>query len=233
MTSLDPRTPVIVGVAQVIQRPDDLADAVEASALMTRAVRDAAADAGAPDLVGGLDHVGVVSGAWRYSDPGRLVADALGATGARTSRSAMGGHTPQAYLNHLAARIKAGQLDAAVITGAEIIWSRRRRRRTGQDVTSTIQEGIEPDERFQDDVPMSTAFEQERGVEAPINLYPIFESAIRAANGETIEANRDRLGALWARFNQVAVASCTCRRRENISAIRANLDRPNTRPFGT
>ncbi|MEL6984112.1 MAG: hypothetical protein AAFO29_16930, partial [Actinomycetota bacterium] len=91
MSNLDPRTPVVIGVAQIKQRPDDPADALEASALMTQAVRDAADDAGTPAALTGLDLIGVVSGAWKYSDPGRLVADAVGASSARTSLSAVGG----------------------------------------------------------------------------------------------------------------------------------------------
>ncbi len=204
-TGLDPRTPVIVGVAQLKQRPDDPAEAVEAVALMTEVVRAAADDAGAPGLLASLDLIGVVEGAWKYSDPGRLVAQAVGASVARTATSANGGNTPQAYVNHLAARVQAGDLDCAVITGAEIIWSRRRKKRAGLPVEHTVQEDVAPDERFGVDVPMSTDFEQSRGMRAPINYYPLFESAIRAANQETLDQHRDRVSELWARFNQVAV----------------------------
>ncbi len=203
--AIDPRTPVVVGVAQIKQRPDDPGDAVEASALMTGVVSAAAADAGSTALLDRLDLIGVVAGAWKYSDPGRLIAEAVGATGARTALSANGGNTPQSYVNQISSRIQAGDLDVAVVTGAEFIWSRRRQRRAGLDVATTEQVGVEPDERFGVDVPMSTDFEQSRGMNAPINYYPLFESAIRAANGETIDQHRDRLAELWHRFNEVAV----------------------------
>ena len=52
---------------------------------------------------------------------------------------------------------------------------------------------------------MSTEFEISRGMTAPIHYYPLFESAIRASNGESIDEHRDRLSGLWAGFNQVAV----------------------------
>ncbi len=205
--TIDPRTPVVVGVAQAVQRPDDLRDALEAVALMEQVVRAAAADAGAPDLLAKLDLVGVVQGAWKYSDPGRLIADAVGASNARTAVSANGGNTPQSYLNSLATRIKGGELDCAVFCGAETIWSRRRQRREGIDVPVTVQEGVEPDEQFGGDVSMQTEFEQERGMQMPINFYPLFDSAIRHARGETIEQHRDRLSKLWATFNARAVAN--------------------------
>jgi len=226
MSNLDPNTPVVVGVAQIKQRPEDPADAMEASALMTAAVRDAAEDAGSADLLAGLDLIGVVSGAWKYSDPGRLVADAVGAASAKTSLSAVGGQTPQAYVNHLATRIQAGEIGAAALVGAEIIWSRRRQRRAGADVSVTVQEGVEPDERFQADVPMSTDFDRDRGLAAPINLYPIFESAIRAANGESIDEHRDRVSHLWARFNDVAVANPYAWFREPMTA--SEIREPST-----
>ena len=210
-SGIDPRNPVIVGVAQIKQRPDDPADAVEAIALMTAAVRDAAADsraeAGADALLKELDLIGVVDGAWKYSDPGRLIADSVGAAEARTAISANGGNTPQSYVNNISSRIQAGELDVAVVVGAEIIWSRRRQRRAGIAADATVQEGVEPDERFGADVPMSDDFEISRGMEMPINFYPMFESAIRAANGETIEQHRTRVSELWERFNQVAVAN--------------------------
>jgi len=205
--TIDPRTPVVVGVAQAIQRPEDLSEAVEAVALMEQVVRDAAADAGAPGLLANLDHVGVVQGAWRYTDPARLIADAIGAENAHTSLSANGGNTPQSYANKLADRIKAGELDVAVFCGAETIWSRRRQRRAEIKVPSTKQEGVTPDEKFGADVSMQTDFEQARGMEMPIHFYPLFDSAIRHARGESIDEHRDRLAKLWATFNERAVAN--------------------------
>ncbi|MGH1487889.1 MAG: acetyl-CoA acetyltransferase [Acidimicrobiales bacterium] len=201
---IDPRNPVIIGVSQILQRPDDPADAVEAVALMTDAVRGAAADAGAEGLLEKLDLIGVVEGAWKYSDPARLIADSVGASNAKTSVSALGGQTPQSYINHLATRIQAGELGVAVITGAETIWSRRRQRRAGIKAQATVQEGVEPDERFGKDVPMSTEFELARGMNMPINYYPVFESAVRSANGETLDDHRDRISQLWQGFNKVA-----------------------------
>ncbi len=190
-----------------MQRPDDLNQALEAVALMEQVVRDAAADSGAPGLLAKLDLVGVVDGAWKYSDPARLVADAVGATNARTSISANGGNTPQSYLNSLASRIKDGELGCVVFCGAETIWSRRRQRRAEIKVPVTKQVGVEPDEHFGGDVSMQTEFEQERGMQMPINFYPLFDSAIRNARGETIEQHRDRIAKLWATFNKQAVAN--------------------------
>ena len=205
--ALDPRTPVIVGVAQINQHPDSAIDAVEPLALMEQVLRQAGIDAGSQSLLGKLDAIAVVQGAWSYPDPARLLANALGADNARTILSNNGGNTPQSLVNHLAQRIQQGQLDSAAIVGAETIWSRRRQRKTDTVLPRTKQSDVEPDERFQSDIVMSTKFETERGMLAPINFYPLFESAIRANNGETLDQHRTRLGELWAGFNRVAVAN--------------------------
>ncbi len=199
---------------------------------MEQAVRASADDAGAPDLLAKLDLIGVVAGAWRYSDPGRLLADALGASAARSSLSANGGNTPQSYLNAMATRIAAGEIDRAVIVGGETIWSRRRQKRAGLDIKATIQTDVDPDERFQSDVPMTTDFEMSRGMEQPINYYPMFDSAIRAARGETIDEHRDRLAALWARFNEVAVANDYAWFRTPMTAAEIREPSPSNRMVG-
>ena len=202
---VDPRAPVVVGVAQLTQRPDDPADAREAVALMVEVVRAAATDAGAPRLLAALDLVVAVNGAWSYRDPARLVADAVGAASARTARTSDGGNTPQLAVDVLAERIAAGQLDVGVVVGAETIWSRRRMRKAGVEREVTDQpEEVVPGETWGS--PLSLEPEDERGqtVHMPVETYPLFESAIRTQRGETVEAHRDRLASLWERFNAVA-----------------------------
>jgi acetyl-CoA C-acetyltransferase len=230
--ALDPRTPVVVGVAQALQRPDNLADAVEAVALMEQVVRSAAEDAGGTGLLGKIDHVGVVQGAWKYTDPARLIADAVGAPNARTSLSSNGGNTPQSYLNALAARIQAGEMSCAVFCGAETIWSRRRQRRDNIEVPFTRQRDVAPDETFGADVSMQTEFEQERGMLMPINFYPLFESAIRHSQGETIDEHRDRIAGLWETFNQQAVANEYAWSRTPMTADEIRNPSPKNRMVG-
>lgn len=203
--AVDKFAPVIVGAHQIVQKPDDPSDAVEPVALMAAAVEGALSDSSASSLAQDIDIIAVVEGAWKYSDPARLVADRIGARSARTMLSSNGGHTPQSLMNHLSSRIQSGEIASAVIVGAETIWSRRRLRRADLPVNQTVQIDVEPDEQFGNDVPMSTEFEQSRGLKAPINYYPIFESAIRAKRGETLDQHRNRISELWAGFNQVAV----------------------------
>src|SRR5689334_5255745 len=144
--SLDPRTPVLVGAGQFIQKPADLHEALEPVAMMVAAVEAAAADAGATGLPATAGLIVAVKGAWRYSDPARLVAERFGATNARTAMTTDGGNTPQTLVNAVARRIAAGELDVAVLVGAEGIWSRRRMRAQGIERDVTTQSGVDPDE---------------------------------------------------------------------------------------
>ena len=77
---LDGRTPVLVGAGIAQQRSDDPAEADEAVALMTTAVERAGEDAHAPALLAQARAVFVPRGTWRYPDPGRIVAERVGAS---------------------------------------------------------------------------------------------------------------------------------------------------------
>jgi acetyl-CoA C-acetyltransferase len=191
-----------------MQRPDDPADAREAVALMSEVARSAAADAGAPRLAAAADVVAVVNGAWSYRDPARIVADTIGASSARTIRTTDGGNTPQLVVDVMAERIAAGGLDVAVVVGAETIWSRRKLRDAGMERAVTEQpEGVMPDELLGKPLDMTSDLEKARGLLQPVEIYPLFDSAIRHRRGETIDEHRDRIAELWADFNAVAVTN--------------------------
>jgi acetyl-CoA C-acetyltransferase len=80
------RTPVIVGVGEVTDRPADPLEGKEPVALMAEALRLAEADAGGAGLLAALDSLDVVNEiSWPYRDPvGRLCA-ALGIGPARAA----------------------------------------------------------------------------------------------------------------------------------------------------
>ncbi|MCP3938989.1 MAG: acetyl-CoA acetyltransferase [Actinomycetia bacterium] len=204
---IPPSTPVLVGVGQLSHKPGDLDDAVEALELMARACELAALDAGSTQLLSSASTIAAVKGAWKYSDPARLLADRFGASDARTVLSTDGGNTPQSLVNRLAMRIAEGATDVSIIVGAETIWSRRRARRAGMWIDMIEQTDIKPDEVAGADLDMVDPFEQSRGLSQPIHMYPLFESAVRYSNGETLNEHRDRLSRLWAGFNEVAVAN--------------------------
>jgi acetyl-CoA C-acetyltransferase len=203
---IDPRTPVLVGAGQFKQRPEVPVEALEPVAMMAEALTAAAEDAGAPVLTSRATHTWVVKGAWPYSDPAALLNERFGATGS-TGLSTDGGNTPQSLVNEACQRISAGDADIVLIAGAEGIWSRRRARRADQRIPYTSQTDKLPDEYLGKDVVMNNKVETERGLRDPICLYPVFESAFRASRGESMDGHRDRVAAMWEKFNRTAVAN--------------------------
>ncbi|WP_420446843.1 acetyl-CoA acetyltransferase [Candidatus Poriferisodalis sp.] len=206
MSDIGSRTPVLVGAGQFIQRPENPVEALEPVAMMGEALANAAQDAGAPGLPARASHTWVIKGAWPYPDPAALLNQRFGAAG-KTGLSTDGGNTPQSLVNLACNRIAAGEADVVLIAGAEGIWSRRRARRADQRIPYTDQTGAVPGEVLGRDVIMNNKVEVERGFRDPINLYPVFESAFRASRGETMEGHRDRVAAMWEKFNQAAVAN--------------------------
>jgi acetyl-CoA C-acetyltransferase len=195
---------VIVGAGQVRQRPEDLREATEVVSMMTEALREAALDAQVPKLIEELDLIAVIKGAWSYTDPARIVADRCGAHRARTVLTHDGGDTPLRLLFDLCARIDNGDIAAAAIIGGEGVWSRRRMRAADISRNVTRQEAIVPDQTWGAELMMSDAVELEIGLRAPIQAYPLLESAARARRGETIDSNRDLIAELWSRFSQIS-----------------------------
>lgn len=211
--SLDPRTPVLVGAGQVNQRTEQAA--VEPVDLMAAAAREAAD----PRVLAAVDSIRVVNLlSWRYRDPGLLVGQRIGAPNAATQYTGIGGNTPQSLVNQTCLDIQRGRADAVLLIGGET-WRTRMRLRA---------KGIRPDWTKQDesvpvppgagtDVPMSGPADERIGLDRPSFVYPLFEQALRIADGESVESHRRRAGELWAQFSAVAAKNPNAWVREQLS----------------
>ena len=206
---IDPRTPVVVGVGQVDQRVDP-EHAREPLALFADAIRAADADTGRPGaLLARADTIAAVQiVSWPYADPGARVAEELGITPRRTVVSTVGGNSPQLLVNEMAAAIVPGDADVVVIGGAESMHARWRARREPRvhlewpTDTGTPCPSVVGDPR-----PGTNDIEQAHWAVAPTHIYPLFETALRAAAHRTIEEHQAAVGALWARFAAVAAGN--------------------------
>ncbi|HEX7136109.1 MAG TPA: hypothetical protein VF228_26245, partial [Iamia sp.] len=210
-TDLDPRTPVLVGVGQLNVRVDRGDAPLEPTAMVAEAARLAAADTGgaADRLLAGLDTVAVVDIlSWRYRDPAALVASALGADPARRWYTVAGGNYPQTLLSKAAVDIQTGAADAVLIGGAEAWRTRSAARKTGADLGWPSQgDDVAPTELLGDQTPLAHEDEIARGIFLPVQLYPIFESAVRAASGRDQTEHQAVVADLWARFSAVAATN--------------------------
>ena len=203
--SLDPRTPVLVGAGQIAHRATGLDDALDPVELMAEAARRAAADAGVSG-VPALDSIRVVSLlSGRYADPALAVGQALGVSPRETAVTTAGGNSPQTLVNGTALEILRGDLDVALLTGGEAWRTRMRARKAGVDLHWS-NDAVEaaPPRLLGEELVMNHDIEIARGIYMPVQVYPMFETAIRAADGRTPEDQLVLASELWARFSEVA-----------------------------
>ena len=202
--SLNAHTPVLVGAGQFLNHAQGLDDALDPATLMCEAIRAAAADAGLAS-VPAADSLRVVSLlSWRYGDPALVVAHQLGQSPRETAITTMGGNNPQSLVNETALAIQRGELDLAILTGGEAWQSRARFRKAG------VEQGWPkaPADAFPhllgDDLEMNHPVERGRGVVLPVQVYPMFETALRAAAGRTVAQQQLLSSTLLSRFSDIA-----------------------------
>lgn len=239
--TIDDRTPVIVGVAQVEQREDDPAAAREPLALMLDAVNAAADDCGNPQILKAVDSVRVVRGMWGYGNPARALAEQIGVPGAETGLTSLGGNYVQSLTNHAFLDIQAGRREVVVVAGAECGRTQARASKAGLELdwnplaaapgTSPVtrDDGDPPDLYLGSDKVTRHEAELKRGIERPIQFYPMFEIALRHASGESVAAHRKRVSELWAGFNRVAVDNPHAWIRKPMTAAQISEASPTNR----
>ena len=221
-----PTTPVIVGVGQVTNRPQsegegDLSDRPEPLRLMVDAVASAIEDCDgvawgghAPSgrsLLARTQSLRVVLPlSWPYTNPGAAVAEALGIEPPEQLLTTVGGESVQRLVNDTALAVGRGELEVAVLVGADCAYTRAAARRHPDRplVPWTVQDGDTPDPlRFGSDRRATTEAEELRGLDLPVTVYPLFENALRAKAGRHPERHRHLLGTLWSKFADVAAAN--------------------------
>ena len=204
---IDPRTPCVIGVAQRTVRPED-GPAPEPLVLWEDVCRAAADDAlpGAGgkvlDAAGSLQIVYCMS--WPYDRPVDRLAEALGIDPVHGLYSGIGGTTPQVLVEDAAAAILAGDLDLAVITGAEALDTVRRAKKAGERVAWSHRD---PEKKpFPFEAPFHPA-EIAHNVFQAWLTFPVFDVARRARLGVAPEDYRAELGRLMAPLSEVAATN--------------------------
>ncbi len=170
---------------------------------MIDAARAAISDCGFAGIASKVDLVAVAGGLWRYRNPGRWIAEAIGAD-ARTLLTTIGGQTPVALLAEIADRIQRGALGAALIVGGECTRSRRMARRQGIEAPRLPETESSPDELWGPPLVIGDPAAAAVAGDLPRNAFALLESAIRAQRGETMAENRRRVAELCAGFSAVA-----------------------------
>ncbi|WP_445160295.1 acetyl-CoA acetyltransferase [Mycobacterium sp. Dal123C01] len=226
---VDPRTPVLIGYGQVNHRDeiDPETRSVEPVDLMVAAARQAA-DARALEAVDSIRVVNVLSATYR--DAGLLVGERIGAQKFTTLYSPIGGNVPQSLLNQACLDVQQGRAGVVLLTGAETWRTRRGLKAKGGRLEWTAQDESVPMAQVSgEDVPMAGDAEIRIKLDRPAYIYPLFEQALRIANGESVEDHGKRIGELWARFNAVAVGNPHAWIRKPTTAAEISTPSPQNR----
>ena len=123
-----PFTPILIGVADVVNRSLAIQDALEPLDLMLeatqKAIKDAEARAGAAQLQSSIDSIDVVrTWTWPYADLPALLSKGLGIAPSHRQCSPHGGHQPAKLLDEAARRIARGESSVALLVGGEALAS--------------------------------------------------------------------------------------------------------------
>lgn len=196
---------VLIGVGQAVQRDVEPAQARGPLELMVEAAQAAAADSAVgPSLLEKVSTVAVVDVmAWQPANAARLLAGAIGAKPARELVSTIGGNTPQAYVNYLAAEIGAGRCGLALMGGANVVASLMKARSAGLRL-DWPKGGEGSPERFGDEKQGSSDYENAHALYLPAHVYPLFENALRARRGLDPQVHNRHMGTMFEAFAKVA-----------------------------
>lgn len=198
-----PNVPVIVGVGQIndlseaTERPLDVIDLMKVA--LSEADRDAGGGALAQiDWLGVENHMSGSVEPWPGGET--FVPHLLQATGLAPSSYFLtpqpSGDGPVLLLNQAANLIASGQIEVAALVGAEALRTAARRSaaQTGKAqnaMRALLDQSVRP-------------FLRKYGLATPTDVYPLYESATRAAWGQSIAEAQRESAMLWAAYSRVA-----------------------------
>jgi acetyl-CoA C-acetyltransferase len=205
---LESNWPIVIGAAQLSERDVTVETASSPIDMLSRIVRDASHSSGGdPGLAEQIDTIGLAATlGWSAKNSPRLLADAIGAKPTTEWLSHMGGETALALTNDAASRIAKGDSQLAFVGGCNNLRAIDLMRKSGgrfdwptdgrgaPTLVGKVGDG-------------STQAELAIGLQMPISVYPIFENALRAARGQSLDEHRQAMGSLFEPFTRIAAAN--------------------------
>ena len=229
MNQTDPRkTPVIIGVGQINDRPENPEDGLDPIGLMAAALRRADDDAGGGWLCA-CDSLSVVSQlAWPQLNPvDGTLARQLGFDPAHRMQTAMpNGDSPILLLHEAANRIARGEASICAIVGGEALRTAAKR-----VAFRSVQNGEKPNALRDASHRKRTGYAQSYGFVVPTDVYPLYENAARAAHGQTLSDGQAETGAIWAGMSEIAAVNDSAWLRRPVGADEIVEPSPENRPI--
>ena len=201
MTQDAERIPVIVGVGQINDLPLTPDAGLDPIQLMTAALQEAESDARG-DWLKDLDVLSVVDQmSFRSLNPVlHALTQAIGANPSHRFQTTVPmGDSPIMLLNEAANRIASGESKIAAVVGAEALRTAAQRAAAAKGGSAADHNAIRA---RHDDRPLS--YKQRYGLAAPVDVYPLYENATRAAWHQSLSEGQAESGEIWSLFSQVA-----------------------------
>ena len=198
------RLPIIVGAGQVTNHERNFVNAPHPLELAKSAVEAAIEDSRCTQIRRHCDTLGIVNiTSWHYKDPPGHLSEMLGIKPAVREYTGIGGNTPQWLINRYADRIAKGEIGIAIVAGAEAMDFSYRALREGYALPWPTPGDMPPptvgDNRFG-----SNDYEITHNAYTPIQVYPLFENALRAERDLGIDDHRKFLNRHCAEFSKIA-----------------------------
>ena len=216
------RIPVISGVGQVNDRdePGRPSAGLDSLELMTAALRAADNDAGGGWLPR-LDSLGVVDQISypQLGDVSAPLASRVGAAPRFCYKSGYAsGDSPLLLLNEAANRIGTGEISIAAVAGGEALRTAARSAAQADAVRRVA-------------LRRGPSYRHRYGLIAPVDVYPLYENAGRAAYGQTLGEGQAESAEIWSRFSEVAADNPGAWLRRIVSAEEIKIATPANRPI--
>ncbi len=199
------KSPIIIGVAQYSQ-PKDTPQPLDPLNLMVKTCQMALTDTGLNDindiknLIDSVYMVNILS--WSYKDAPEELSKILGIKPVKKVYLPGGGDSPQMLVNRAAKAISSGESQVILITGGEAAYSvyREKKRKITLDWPKRKKPEYMEDTKFYG----TTSFENKYGLFYASCSYAMFETAVRAASGRTLEEHRKHIGKLFEYYSKIA-----------------------------
>jgi acetyl-CoA C-acetyltransferase len=196
--------PVIVGVGEFADHPEQTDDALEPLALWQKALEAASTDSQVK-LLEELDSIELVgSVTWRYRNPVALLCERMGIAPTRKVNASMGGETPTRLVHEAAISISRGEISCAGIVGGEAMNSVNRARKERAQLSWTPLVSKEDNVRVDGHRIATSNISRRLGITGPTQMYPLYEVAMQAEQGISPEDGRADSARLWEQYSAVA-----------------------------
>ena len=204
----DANTPVVIGAAQFTIKEKDPNKFLDPLQMLIRVAQESAEDSGlGEELIKDIDTVAVVNVAgWAPANAPGLLAESLGVSAKTELTTELGGELALTLVNNVAERIKSGSSQIAFIGGSNNL---------AQVMQATKQKlalkwpigGDGAPERIGVTTPGNSDLEKHYGINAPTNVYPMIENALRARRKRGIDEHQQKIGELMHQFTKVAASN--------------------------